>query len=881
MRDSRRPTARRRRDAARASGSCSSAPPASSARSRCRCSCAAIPTSARCSCWCARAPARRRRIASSRRSRRRRRSIRSASAGATAPRRSCARSARRWPATCRGRCCNFTEADLEQHRQARRHHQLRRAWCRSTRRSRRRCASTCSGPKHVARRGAQDRRRGGAHLDLLRRRQPRRRGLGRRAARRLLPAQGPRSTARRPTRCATTTSRSTLEIADCQRIIDQVKSRADDRAHVSRVPRHGRRAPQGRRARRRRRAHAQDRRAARAQDVGGREAHRPRHGARAALGLAQHLHVHQVARRPGVRGAPSDVRACIVRPAIVESALRYPFAGLERGLHHLGAAGVPVDQGAPHLSRGRQGDARHHPRRHGGLGADHGDGGDHRRAERAGLSARLVRREPAVHEARGRAARPAQAALLLASASDKGEGIVAAQPGAVAHGAGGGLARALRQDVGAAVDVAGQEGDRAHRRAARRAGARRGCRASPSTPRRGSTRSRRWPSRPNDLFQLFMPFIYEREYVFRCDNIRALYARLTPHDRALLRWDPEQIDWRHYWLDVHMRGLEKWIFPNLEEEFKARPKSVYTYRDLLEMFDATTKHHRHRTAMRLLPTPDGDDAEPQRYTYARPAGPGRPRRRRCCASAAWRRRQGDAAVGEPARVGHHLLRHPEGRRAWWCRSTGSRRRDEVQNLIGWARARAVVLSDKVRERLERARAACWAARRSSASRTCCRRSRRCRRGGARAPSQGRRPGVAHLHLGHDRAAQGRHALAPQLLVAACRSWPACSTSTSTTASCRCCRCTTRSSSPPACSCRSCAARRSPTSTRSTPTRSTHAFDEGNITGMVGVPALWQLLHRKIDEDRAPSAGRGPSASSICSSRAIASCATRCRRRSTG
>jgi len=26
-----------------------------------------------------------------------------------------------------------------------------------------------------------------------------------------------------------------------------------------------------------------------------------------------------------------------------------------------------------------------------------------------------------------------------------------------------------------------------------------------------------------------------------------------------------------------------------------------------------------------------------------------------------------------------------------------------------------------------------------------------------------------------------------------------------------------------------------------------AFDEGNITGMVGVPALWQLLHRKITE----------------------------------
>ena len=45
---------------------------------------------------------------------------------------------------------------------------------------------------------------------------------------------------------------------------------------------------------------------------------------------------------------------------------------------------------------------------------------------------------------------------------------------------------------------------------------------------------------------------------------------------------------------------------------------------------------------------------------------------------------------------------------------------------------------------------------------------------------------------------------------------------------------------------------------------TDAFDEGNITGMVGVPALWQLLAAQDRQDRRPTAGRGPSASSICS-----------------
>jgi long-chain acyl-CoA synthetase len=119
----------------------------------------------------------------------------------------------------------------------------------------------------------------------------------------------------------------------------------------------------------------------------------------------------------------------------------------------------------------------------------------------------------------------------------------------------------------------------------------------------------------DELFQLFMPFIHERVYVFRCDHLRALHARLTLPDRAALPWAPESLDWRHWWLDVHMPGLQKWVFPSLEEEFEAKPRVVYTYRDLLEMFDTTTKLHRSRTAMKLLPPLESGE-EAKRYTYA-------------------------------------------------------------------------------------------------------------------------------------------------------------------------------------------------------------------------------------------------------------------------
>jgi long-chain acyl-CoA synthetase len=119
----------------------------------------------------------------------------------------------------------------------------------------------------------------------------------------------------------------------------------------------------------------------------------------------------------------------------------------------------------------------------------------------------------------------------------------------------------------------------------------------------------------DELFQIFMPFTFERDYVFRADHIRALHARLAPEDQAALPWSTETIDWRHYWMDVHIPGLQKWVFPSLEEEFQTKPRPLYTYRDLLEMFDTATKLHARRTAMRLHPPKECDEPA-RRFTYA-------------------------------------------------------------------------------------------------------------------------------------------------------------------------------------------------------------------------------------------------------------------------
>ncbi|MHB8418366.1 MAG: AMP-binding protein [Myxococcales bacterium] len=115
-----------------------------------------------------------------------------------------------------------------------------------------------------------------------------------------------------------------------------------------------------------------------------------------------------------------------------------------------------------------------------------------------------------------------------------------------------------------------------------------------------------------DLIDLFVPFLWENSYIFRCDRTRALAARLSPADREKLPWDPEKLEWRSYFMDVHMAGLERWVFPSLEEERDARRYPGRAHRDLLELFYASTEAHASRVAFRYV----AGEGEPEgRVTY--------------------------------------------------------------------------------------------------------------------------------------------------------------------------------------------------------------------------------------------------------------------------
>ncbi|QQS41521.1 MAG: AMP-binding protein [Acidobacteriota bacterium] len=102
-----------------------------------------------------------------------------------------------------------------------------------------------------------------------------------------------------------------------------------------------------------------------------------------------------------------------------------------------------------------------------------------------------------------------------------------------------------------------------------------------------------------DAFKMFKPFMVDNEYSYRADNVRAMQSKVKKGERDLLPWYPENLDWYDYWLNVHFPGLKKWVLPQLEEDLKAQERRSYTYRDLMDMFDTATKRFPTRVSMKI------------------------------------------------------------------------------------------------------------------------------------------------------------------------------------------------------------------------------------------------------------------------------------------
>jgi len=57
----------------------------------------------------------------------------------------------------------------------------------------------------------------------------------------------------------------------------------------------------------------------------------------------------------------------------------------------------------------------------------------------------------------------------------------------------------------------------------------------------------------------FLPFMFHNSFIFETENIREAASMLTNEDLKRIRWDPESIDWADYWVNIHTKGIERWI----------------------------------------------------------------------------------------------------------------------------------------------------------------------------------------------------------------------------------------------------------------------------------------------------------------------------------
>jgi len=82
-----------------------------------------------------------------------------------------------------------------------------------------------------------------------------------------------------------------------------------------------------------------------------------------------------------------------------------------------------------------------------------------------------------------------------------------------------------------------------------------------------------------DVLELFQPFTHDHYCVFEC---RAVDRH--PVVEPELRFEPESIEWRSYWLEVHMPGLRRWCFPSYENKERElyRPRVPFVLREPID-----------------------------------------------------------------------------------------------------------------------------------------------------------------------------------------------------------------------------------------------------------------------------------------------------------
>jgi len=138
--------------------------------------------------------------------------------------------------------------------------------------------------------------------------------------------------------------------------------------------------------------------------------------------------------------------------------------------------------------------------------------------------------------------------------------------------------------------------------------------------RRGASDTEKVLRKTSQVIDEFLPFIHGSRPVYDTRNTRALRASLGPVDRQVMLFEPESIDWRKYWHEVHLPGMEKWTFPELDRlanRGSKRPEKGAKAREKGTAQIAHANAHAHHASSQTLAavtamggTRGGDESQP-------------------------------------------------------------------------------------------------------------------------------------------------------------------------------------------------------------------------------------------------------------------------------
>ena len=93
------------------------------------------------------------------------------------------------------------------------------------------------------------------------------------------------------------------------------------------------------------------------------------------------------------------------------------------------------------------------------------------------------------------------------------------------------------------------------------------------------------------ILDQFVPFMATHNYRFSTANTFAAFARLSEEEQALVPWSPQTMDWRDYLVNVHCQGIMDNVAPKIEERMTKVVKPLRAHDTLLDLLEEVVERH--------------------------------------------------------------------------------------------------------------------------------------------------------------------------------------------------------------------------------------------------------------------------------------------------